>query len=142
MYKKILVPVDLGDKHSWRKAIPTAVTFCEAFDSSLIIMSVIPDVGMAVIGQYLPNDFSERVKQQVSGQLKSFVQTQIPPGIDVQQHVAAGKIYQKIINTAARAKVDLIILGSHHPELKDYLLGPNAARVARHAKTSVMIVRD
>jgi nucleotide-binding universal stress UspA family protein len=25
--------------------------------------------------------------------------------------------------------------------LKDYLLGPNAARVARHARQSVMIVR-
>ena len=26
MYRNILVPVDLSDKHSWRKALPTAVS--------------------------------------------------------------------------------------------------------------------
>jgi len=142
MYQKILVPVDLSDKHSWRKAIPTAVTLCESFDAGLIVMTVVPDIAMPVIGQYLPQDFSDRVKQQVSGHLKAFVQAQIPPGIEVQQRIVFGKIYERIINTAAKAKVDLIVMGSHHPELKDYLLGPNAARVVRHAKTSVMVVRD
>ena len=142
MYQTILVPVDLSDKHSWRKAIPTAVTLCEAFDAGLIVMTVIPDIGMPVVGQYLPQDFSVRVKQQVSGQMKAFVQAQIPPGIEVQQRVAIGKIYQEIIHAAAEAEVDLIVMGSHHPELKDYLLGPNAARVVRHAKHSVMVIRD
>ncbi len=33
-------------------------------------------------------------------------------------------------------------IGSHRPELKDYLLGPNAARVVRHANCSVLVVRD
>ncbi|MDH3664459.1 MAG: universal stress protein [Alphaproteobacteria bacterium] len=142
MYQKILVPIDLGDKHSWRKAIPTAVTLCEAFDAGLIVMTVIPDIGMPVVGQYLPQDFAVRVRQQISGQLKDFVQAQIPPGIEVQRRVAVGKIYREIIHTAAEAEVDLIVMGSHHPELKDYLLGPNAARVMRHATVSVMVVRD
>ncbi|MEM7043395.1 MAG: universal stress protein [Pseudomonadota bacterium] len=142
MYQKILVPVDLDDKHSWRKAIPTAVALCEAFDAGLIAMTVIPDIGMPVVGQYLPQDFTSRVKRQVSGQLKAFLQAQIPPGIEVQQQVVVGRIYQEIVHTAARAKVDLIVMGSHHPELQDYLLGPNAARVVRHAATSVMVVRD
>ena len=142
MYQKILVPVDLSDKHSWRKAVPTAVTLCESFDAGLIVMTVVPDIGMPVIGQYLPQDYSTRVKQQISMQLKAFVQAQIPPGIEVQRRIAVGKIYQEIIHAAAEAEVDLIVMGSHHPELKDYLLGPNAARIVRHAKTSVMVVRD
>ncbi|MGI9488392.1 MAG: universal stress protein [Geminicoccaceae bacterium] len=142
MYQKILVPIDLGDKHSWRKAIPTAVTLCEAFDASLIVMTVVPDIGMPVIAHYLPQDYSTRVKQQISMQLKAFVQAQIPPGIEVQRRIAVGKVYQEIIHAAAEAEVDLIVMGSHHPELKDYLLGPNAARVVRHAMNSVMVVRD
>lgn len=142
MYQKILVPVDLDDKHSWRKALPTAVTLCESFDAALIVMTVIPDIGMPVVGQYLPPNFSARVEQQVSGQLRAFVQAQIPPGIEIRHQVAVGRIYQAIIQAAAEAEADLIIMGSHHPELKDYLLGPNAARVVRHAKTSVMVVRD
>jgi hypothetical protein len=30
---------------------------------------------------------------------------------------------------------------AHSPDLKDYLLGPNAARVVRHANQSVMVIR-
>jgi nucleotide-binding universal stress UspA family protein len=33
-------------------------------------------------------------------------------------------------------------MGSHRPELSDYLLGPNAGKVVRHAKCSVMVVRE
>ncbi|MEO0863555.1 MAG: universal stress protein, partial [Pseudomonadota bacterium] len=36
---------------------------------------------------------------------------------------------------------DAIFVGAHRPELKDYLIGPNAARVARHAQQSVFVVR-
>ena len=31
MFRNVLLPVDLSDKHSWRKALPTAVGLCEAF---------------------------------------------------------------------------------------------------------------
>jgi nucleotide-binding universal stress UspA family protein len=82
------------------------------------------------------------VQQHVLSQLKAFVSAQIPPGIDVQRVVAVGKIYQQIIHIAAKINADLIIMGSHHPDLKEYLLGPNAARVVRHARGSVMVVRD
>lgn len=37
---------------------------------------------------------------------------------------------------------DLIVMASQRPELKDYLLGPNAARVVRHAEQSVLVVRE
>ena len=35
----------------------------------------------------------------------------------------------------------LIVIGAHRPDLKDYLLGPHAARVVRHAECSVLVVR-
>jgi universal stress protein F len=56
--------------------------------------------------------------------------------------IAEGKIYQEILKAAQTIKADLIVMGSHHPELKDYLLGPNAAKVVRHADCSVMVVRE
>lgn len=142
MYQKILVPVDLGDKHSWRKAIPAAAALCEAFDAGLIVMTVIPDIGTPLVGQYLPQDWEERLRPQLSSQLNAFVQAQVPPGIEIQHQIAVGKIYQEIIDAASALEADLIVMGSHHPDLKEYLLGPNAAKVVRHAKTSVMIVRD
>ncbi|HJO73056.1 MAG TPA: universal stress protein [Rhodospirillales bacterium] len=36
----------------------------------------------------------------------------------------------------------LIVMASTQPEHQDYFLGPNAARVVRHAKCSVLVVRD
>lgn len=142
MYKTILVPVDLDDKHSWRNAIPTAVTLCETFDAGLVVMTVVPDVGMPIIGQFFSQGFEAKVQHHVASQLKGFVSAQIPPGIEVQRMVAVGKIYQEIIHAAAKIDADLIVMGSHHPDLKDYLLGPNASRVVRHARGSVMVVRD
>ena len=40
------------------------------------------------------------------------------------------------------ASADLIIVASARPSLKDYLLGPNAARVVRHFNNSVLVVRE
>jgi nucleotide-binding universal stress UspA family protein len=56
--------------------------------------------------------------------------------------VAEGTIYQEILTAAQIIQADLIVMGSHHLELKDYLLGPNAAKVMRHAACSVMVVRE
>ncbi|MFQ5760821.1 MAG: universal stress protein, partial [Acidiferrobacterales bacterium] len=42
---------------------------------------------------------------------------------------------------AEKAGCDLIVMASQRPELKDYLLGPNAARVVRHANCSVLVAR-
>ena len=46
-----------------------------------------------------------------------------------------------ILDTAKRIGANLIVVQSHRPELTDYLLGPNAAHVVRHADCSVMVVR-
>ena len=50
-------------------------------------------------------------------------------------------MYEVILAVAKGIDADLIVMASHRPELKDYLLGPNAARVVRHADQSVLVVR-
>ena len=59
-------------------------------------------------------------------------------------HVAHGTIYEEIIDTRTKLgdACDLIVLASHRPQLADYLLGPNAARVLRHSQVTVMVVRE
>ena len=66
----------------------------------------------------------------------------MPDALPTRRIVAEGKIYREILSAAKAIEADLIVMGSHHPELKDYLLGPNAARVVRHADCSVMVVRE
>ena len=142
MYKNILFSVDLNDESSWKKALPVAVDLCRASEGNLHVMTVLPDMGMSIVGQYFPKDFEAEAREKALEQLKNFVADNVPDSTDVQHIVGVGTVYEVILNTAKTIESDLIVLASHRPELKDYLLGPNAARVVRHAQCSVLVVRD
>jgi nucleotide-binding universal stress UspA family protein len=142
MYRNVLVPVDLSDKHSWRKALPTAISLCETFEARLHLMTVVPDFGLPMVGQFFPEGYEAKLRQQAARQLKEFAAEQVPGAIESRRIVAEGKVYQEILKAADAIKADLVVMGSHRPELSDYLLGPNAARVTRHARCSVMVVRE
>ena len=61
---------------------------------------------------------------------------------EIQAHVATGRVFRGILDVAEQEQADLIVLASHRPEMKDFLIGENAERVVRHARCSVMVVRD
>ena len=142
MYKNILVSIDLNDVNSWRKALPTAVELCQSFGCELHVIAVIPDVGMSMVGAYFPADFADKAIEGSREKLHALLDTELPDGVKAQAIVAQGTIYHEILQTAKRIAADLIIMASHRPGLADYLLGPNAARVVRHAKLSVLVVRN
>jgi len=50
--------------------------------------------------------------------------------------------YAEILGVAEEAGAHLIVVGSHRPAMRDYLLGTNASRVVRHASSSVLVARD
>jgi nucleotide-binding universal stress UspA family protein len=142
MFKHVLLPVDLGEESSWKKALPTAVDMCQQSGADLHVLAVVPDFGMSIVGQYFPEGYEKEVAEKILAQLKVFVRDNIPEGIPVQHIIGEGNVYEVILKIAGDVGADLIILSSHRPKLKDYLLGPNAARVVRHAECSVMVVRD
>jgi len=142
MFRRILVPIDLSDKHSWRKALPFAISLCETFQARLHLLTVVPEFGLPMVGQYFPEGYEARLRQQVMKQLKEFAAEQVPDAIRCQRIIAEGKVYQEILHAADKVGADLIVMGSHRPELKDFLLGPNADKVVRHARISVMVVRE
>jgi threonine synthase len=73
--------------------------------------------------------------------LADFIGENVPGEIEVAHSVGHGTIYKEILATAERIGADLIVMASHRPAQSDYLLGPNAARVVRHATCSVLVVR-
>ncbi len=141
MYEDILLPIDLNHESSWVKALPTAVEYCQAFQSTLHLMTVVPDYGMAIVGSFFPEGYEEKALEEAKKQLHSFSRTNVPSSLKVQHTVGHGTVYQEILRVAEAVGADLIVMGSHRPELQDYLLGPNAARVVRHSDTSVLVVR-
>ena len=79
--------------------------------------------------------------QKTKEALHDFVKKHIPKTVKVQHIVAKGPVYECIIKTANQIDADLIVMSAHRPELRDYLLGPNSAKVVRHSNRSVLVVR-
>lgn len=141
MFKDILLCVDMQDAVSTTKALNLCIELCGSMGSTLHILTVVPDLGYPVVGQYFPEDVEEKIIADAKSQLADLAKRDVPGGIKVRHIVAQGSIYDQILNMEERVNADLIVLTAHRPELKDYLLGPNAARVVRHATCSVTVVR-
>ena len=141
MYQNILFPIDLNQESSWQKALPTAAEYCKAFGATLHVMNVVPDFGSALVGSYFPDDFEQKTREGAREQLRDFVHQHVPDGVKVQHIIGHGTVYDEILRVAREINADLILLAAHRPELKDFLLGPNAARVVRHFEGSVLVVR-
>jgi nucleotide-binding universal stress UspA family protein len=142
MFKDILLPIDLGDVESSRKAVSTAIEMSRTEGARLYLMCVVPGFGMSMVSQFFPEGFEEKSLAEAARQLDDFIAKNIPSEIESQAIIANGTAYEEILRTAGEIGCDVIVMASHRPELKDYLLGPNAARVVRHAKCSVLVVRD
>ena len=142
MYKRILLPIDLDQESSWREALPVAVEYCLIFGARLELMTVVPDFGTGLIGSYFPAGFEEKAVGEARDRLETLAREKVSGNIKVNCRVAQGPVYEEIIACARDVKADLIVMASHRPELKDYLLGPNAARVVRHSDISVLVVRN
>ena len=142
MFENILVSIDLTDESSWEKSVPTAVELCQASGARLNLLTVIPDFGMSIVSQHFPKDFAENALAETRTKLGVFASEHIPDGIKKTLLVAQGTIYEEIIKTGTEISADLVIVASHRPSLKDFLLGPNSSRVVRHFNRSVLVVRD
>ncbi len=142
MYDNILLSVDLNEENSWKKTLPTAVKMAKAFGAALHVAAVVPDFGMAVVGGFFPDNFEEKALAEVGEKLKAFCRENVPADVKAEPVVRHGRVYEEILKVAEETSSDLIVIGSHRLELKDYLLGPNAARVVRHANCSVLVVRE
>lgn len=141
MFKDILLPVDIGNPDTQAKAVITAVELARCFGSRIHVMTIVPTFGEGFVSSFFPADYQDKAMAAAKEHLHAFTRERITEGIPVQHVVASGTIYEEILAFAKGHSIDLIVMASHRPELSDYLLGPNAARVTRHAACSVMVVR-
>ncbi len=142
MFKTILVPIDVDQESSWTRALPVAEQLAKDYGASLHAISVVPTMGMSIVGSFFPPDFEKKALAAAQTKLDDVLAKASGDAGSITRHVAHGTIYEEVLGAAERLGCDLIVMTSHRPELKDYLLGPNAARVMRHAKQSVFIVRE
>lgn len=142
MYKDILFPVDITEEGSWDESLPVVLEYAKAFGATIHVVTVISDGSMSLVQQYFPKGSVQKLVEETNKSLHEFVQTYIPDDLKVQHIVAKGSVYECIIKTAEQIDADLIVMSAHRPELRDYLLGPNSAKVVRHSNRSVLVVRN
>ncbi|MEO0371032.1 MAG: universal stress protein [Pseudomonadota bacterium] len=141
MFKTLLLAVDINDPEGAVRCTEAAISMATHEGAVLHILNVVPDDGMSIVSASLsPGHNAETVKTSEDA-LDAWVQANVPDSVTTQSHVVRGTVYDQIIKTAAALEVDGIFVGAHSPALKDYLIGPNAARVARHASQSVFVIR-
>jgi universal stress protein G len=140
MFKTILIPVDLTDPEFAKPAVATAAGLARGFSATLRLVHVVPTTPV-MLAQFVPADFDE---QQMRSAQEALDIVAAETGLDAKQvstAVRQGGIYHEILEEAAWIGADLIVMSSHQPAMKTYLLGSNAAHVVRHARCSVLVVR-
>lgn len=141
-FKKILLPIDINDSNSWKSPLPICISMLKNDpEAELWILSVIPNFGLGVVEEYLPKGWTKEITQKTKEALEKIVAQNIPEDIKPHVSVKRGVVYQELLESAEKNEIDLIVMSAIHPNRKDYLLGPNVAKVARHADISVLIVR-
>lgn len=149
MASKTLVPIDLADMETSAKVLAAGVDHAKQQKSNLVVMTVVPNMVTGVDFRYAirgemggSEDYDlKAIVQDTLDRLNEVLADQLPKGMKAETIVRHGSVYEEILETADDIKADQIVIGAHRPQLADYLLGPNTARVVRHAKCSVNVVR-
>ena len=140
MYNDILLPIDMSDERTWKKPLATGIEFAQQFQAKLHLLTVLPSLSMPIVASFFPSDYEQKATQEAAKQMQDFIDEQVPKGLDVQTHIVLGSVYEEILHAADRINCDLIIMGRSGEAHSNFLLGPNAARVVRHADRSVLVV--
>ena len=140
MFKSILVPIDVAHRSSWQFALPQAIELAKAGGSALTVMTVVRDVKAMLEGVHLAYQLEQMVAD-AEGKLAAILEPYRADGVSIQADVRTGSIAREILAAARSQDADLIVMASHRPEMRDYLIGPNAAHVAQHASCSVLVLR-
>ncbi len=142
MFKNIVIPVDLLDKQSVKPILQKALTMASLFEAKLHFLYIVSDFGIKMVEDYLPKNWIKSQKEKFKLQLEGLVRQYIPKEISVNCYVGRGPIYDEIIQYTNEVHADLIIISAVRPQLRDYMLGPNASKIVRHAGVSVLVIRE
>jgi len=142
MTKHILCAVDLAHLETERAILKKAAELAKFYGATLSVVTVVPDYGMSIVGSFFKEGTMKAAVEAANVQLHECVSETLPDFGKVQHIVEVGNAYEKILEALEVAKADLVIVGAHKAGLADRLQGPNSARIARHAKCSVLVVRD
>ena len=136
MFNTILVPIDMAHLAEGKANIDIAIKQAEA-GAKIILLNVVEDIPTWASVE-LPVGLVATSLQAAQDELQAIANAS---GVPMEAEARTGHSYKTILEVADEKQVDLIIIASHQPGLKDYFLGSTAAKVVRHAQCSVLVIR-
>lgn len=135
MYNTIIVPTDFSDEESTIRSLKKAEKLSDK--GRIILLHVLDSMPTYALAD-IPIDMIPDLAPQTRDALKAIV---FLSKVKAEIEVRNGGSYHEIIESAKEHKADLIIINSHEPGFKDYLLGSTADKVVRHSPSSVLVER-
>lgn len=136
MYRKIVVPVDMGQLEKGEKILAKAKALLDQ-GGAIVVVNVVETVP-SYLTIDLPVDFIDVSVKDAEDKLASL---DAKFSTSAKRIVRVGSPAREIIDVAEKEGADLIIIASHRPDFTNYLIGATADRVVRHAKCSVLVDR-
>jgi nucleotide-binding universal stress UspA family protein len=136
MFKTILVPIDMAHVAEGKANIDIAAEH-GASGAKIILLNVVEEIPGWAAAE-IPASLLDQSRAKAAADLKAIATAS---GMPMDVEIRSGHPYKTILEVAKEKGADLIIIASHRPGLQDYFLGSTAAKVVRHAKCSVLVIR-
>jgi nucleotide-binding universal stress UspA family protein len=138
--KNILVAHD-GSKSS-DKALKTAVEIAVQFGSTLTVLSVIPELYLTELDDIDRRRIMEALTDETNKAMEKVRTSLSARSIEAKTIIRQGVAAEKILETAKKMKIDLLVVGSHGRHgAKKFLLGSVSTKVIDHALCPVLVVK-
>ena len=132
--KLILSPINLRHANLDFRGYDEAVEMARRRGAKLLVVTVAPEMER--------NLNITDSKEYWGKALKKFMAAYPAEGVEVETVVLLGAVHRQIVKYAEERNVDVIVMGSANPKIKDYILGTTASHVVAHANCSVYVVRS
>ena len=136
MFKNIIVPIDMDMIDAGKAMLGKVKTLADE-GVKVTVLHVVEDVPGFMTSE-LPDGLVESAARTARARLVDLAKK---AGVPADVKIRGGRPHHAIVGLADEIKADLILIASHDPGLRDYLLGSTAASVVRHAKCCVLVYR-
>ena len=134
MYNKIIIALSL--EHGFSS---TALNIARSLKSEIgeIIAVHVSEPVQGIARLYLAEEDIEKAQDAIRAEISS----RLEEHTDIEAVILTGHPGRELADYAEKIGAECIIVGSHKPGLEDFFLGSTSARVVRHAKCAVHVLR-
>lgn len=133
MYNKILIAsaLDQGFRDQALKVANSLIS-----ENGKIIAAHVIEPVNNVVQSFVTEDAQSKAHEAIKALL-----TERCNNVEIDSEILHGQAGYQITKYAEKIGADCIIIGSHKPGLEDFFLGSTSARVVRHSKCAVHVLR-